>query len=141
MDSGKLDLCSGHVQSNEPPFQCMRREIFEELAIPFEESENIYSLGNMKIDYTALENEEYQNNLRCFINVYALKIKDISKISIDNDETVGIGWLSLEDVVNFIRHHMTRLPYEGSIIEQFEEIFGKLENYMFPDKEPKKREE
>lgn len=134
LDSGKLDLCSGHVQANEPSFMGMRRELLEELSIPLEESENIVSLGDIRVDYTKLEDEEYRNRLKCFVKVYALKVKEIEKIHPDNMETSGIGWLSLEDVCNFIRFHMTRMPYEGDLIEQYEAIFPKLERYVYPEK-------
>lgn len=134
LDSGKIDLCSGHVQTNEPPFMAMRRELEEELSIPFEESNNLYLLGSVNVDYTILENEDYKNRLKCFVNIYALKLKNISKIKPDNTETTAIGWLSFEDVCNFIRYHMTRMPYEGDLIEQYEKVFKELEKFLFPEK-------
>ena len=45
LDPGKLDLCSGHVQSGEVPTQSMIRELEEELSIKENDSRNVHYLG------------------------------------------------------------------------------------------------
>lgn len=130
LDPGKLDLCSGHVQSGEIPTQSMIRELDEELNIKEENSRNIHYLGELKLDYTKLKDETNRKQLKCFVSVYALKMKDISKIQIDNDEAISMGWLNFEDTIGFISNNMTRIPYDEGLKEVYNEIFERLNDYM-----------
>lgn len=133
LDQGKVDLCSGHVQSKELPIQSMVRELGEELSIGENKSRNLHFLGTLKIDYTKLKDETNRKNLKCFVSVYALKMKDINSISIDNEEAISIGWLNLEDTIGFISNNMTRIPYDEELSESYNEIFKNLKNYMHPE--------
>ena len=131
LDSGKLDLCSGHVRSGETYTQSMVRELDEELSIDEENSRNLRFLGILKIDYTNLKDETNRKPLKCFVSAYALKVKDISLINIDNREAINMGWLNLEDAVGFISNNMTRIPYEKELEENYNKIFENLKNYMY----------
>lgn len=133
LDPGKLDLCSGHIQSGEVPLQGMVRELNEELNISENDSRNVHYLGQLKIDYTKLKEETSRMPLKCFVDVYALKINDISKIKVDNQEAVSIGWLNLEDTVGFISNNMTRIPYEEELKEDYIKIFDNLKRYIYPE--------
>lgn len=133
LDPGKLDLCSGHVKSGEVPTQSMIRELDEELSISENDSRNVKYLGKLKIDYTKLSDETNQNNLKCFVSVYALRMQDISKIQIDNNEAVSIGWLNLEDTIGFISNNMTRIPYDKKLEKQYNQIFENLKQYIYPE--------
>ena len=132
LDPGKLDLCSGHVQSGEVPTQSMIRELDEELSIEEKDSRNVHYLGELKLDYTKLKDETDRKQLKCFVSVYALKMKDISEIKIDNNEAISMGWLSLEDAIGFISNNMTRIPYDEELEHQYTEIFGKLKEFISP---------
>lgn len=134
LDPGKLDLCSGHIQSGELPLQGMVRELDEELSIGENDSRNIHYLGKMKLDYTNLEDETNRKPLKCFVSVYALKVRDVSSIQIDGVEAIQKGWLSYEDTKGFITNSMTRMPYEDSLAPQYDVIFEKLNSYMFHKK-------
>ena len=131
LDPGKLDLCSGHVRSGEAPFQGMIRELDEELSIKEETARNLKYLGNMKVDYTTLEDETNRKNLKCFVSIYALKLQNIEQIEIDHKEAINKGWLNYDDSVGFIRNSMTRMPYERALEPQYNQIFEKLNDYMF----------
>jgi isopentenyldiphosphate isomerase len=130
LDPGKLDLCSGHIRSGEVPQQGMVRELNEELSIGEDDARNIHYLGAMKLDYTNLQDETNRKNLKCFVSAYALKMSDISKISIDHKEAISMGWLNYEDAIAFIENSMTRMPYESSLKPQYDDIFSKLSDYM-----------
>lgn len=132
LDPGKLDLCSGHVQSGEVPTQSMIRELDEELSIEEKDSRNVNYLGELRLDYTKLKDETDRKQLKCFVSVYALKMKDISGIQIDNNEAVSMGWLSLEDTIGFISNNMTRIPYDNELEHQYIEIFEKLKEFISP---------
>ena len=132
LDPGKLDLCSGHVRSGEVPTQSMIRELDEELSIKEKNSRNVHYLGELKLDYTKLKDETDRKQLKCFVSVYALKMKDISSIQIDNEEAISIGWLSLEDAIGFITNNMTRIPYAEELEQQYKEIFEGLKQYISP---------
>ena len=133
LDPGKLDLCSGHVKSGEVPAQSIIRELNEELSIPEDDSRNVKYIGKLKIDYTKLSDETNKNNLKCFVSVYALKMKDVSKIQIDNNEAVSIGWLNIEDTLGFITNNMTRIPYDKCLEKEYEDIFNNLKQYIYPE--------
>ena len=131
LDPGKLDLCSGHVQSGEVPLQGMIRELDEELSIGENDSRNVHFLGKMKLDYTNLEDETNRKSLKCFVSVYALRMQDISNIQIDGKEAIQKGWLIYDDAVGFIANSMTRMPYDSTLAPQYSAIFEKLNSYMF----------
>lgn len=131
LDPGKLDLCSGHVQSNELSRVAMVRELGEELGISPHIANNIYYLGNVDVDYTSLSDETNRKNLKCFVSMYALGIRDLENIKIDNKEVVKYGWLSLEDAKGFIENSMTRMPYEEFLKGAYDQIFDKLEKFVF----------
>jgi len=133
LDPGKLDLCSGHVRSEETPIQSMVRELYEELSISEEDSRNVYYLGELKIDYTKLKDETSRKELKCFVSAFALKLRDISKIQVDNIEAVSIGWLNLEDTLGFISNNMTRIPYEKELAKDYRKIFYNLKSYIYPE--------
>lgn len=139
LDPGKLDLCSGHVRSGEVPTQSMIRELDEELSIKENDSRKVHYLGNLRLDYTKLKDETDRKQLKCFVSVYALKMKEISGIQIDNNEAISMGWLSLEDAIGFISNNMTRIPYDAELKHQYEEIFGQLKEFICPtiDKDSK----
>ena len=132
LDPGKLDLCSGHVQSGEVPTQSMIRELDEELSIEEKDSRNVHYLGELRLDYTKLKDETDRKQLKCFVSVYALKMKDISGIQIDNNEAISMGWLSLEDTIGFISNNMTRIPYDEELQQQYKEIFERLKEFVTP---------
>ena len=134
LDPGKLDLCSGHVQSGEVPLQGMIRELDEELSIGENDSRNVHFLGKMKLDYTNLEDETNIKSLKCFVSVYALRMQDISNIQIDGKEAIQKGWLIYDDAVGFIANSMTRMPYDSTLAPQYSAIFDKLREYMFHKK-------
>ncbi len=132
LDPGKLDLCSGHVRSGEIPMQGMVRELEEELSIDQQDSQNLHFLGKMDVDYTTLQDEANRKALRCFVTVYALRMRDIKKIKIDNIEAINMGFLDFEDAIGFIQNGMTRMPYEEGLEKQYSQIFQRLQDYIFP---------
>lgn len=133
LDPGKLDLCSGHIQSGETPTQGMVRELDEELNIKLDDSSNLRFLGELKIDYTKLKDETNQKILKCFVSIYALRMRDISKVQVDKKEAISMGWLSLDDAIGFISNNMTRIPYEDELIPEFDKVFSSLRNCMYPE--------
>ena len=140
IDAGKLDLCSGHVRCNksslqsELPMQCMIRELDEELSISEDYSRNLKCLGEVAMDYSLLKKERDEHpNLKCLATIYALKMKDISKIKMDGEEVVQMGWLDYDDAIGFVRQNMTRFAYDESSKEQFEGMFLALKEYMYPE--------
>ncbi len=135
LDPGKLDLCSGHVQSNEPPRVAMVRELGEELGISQHIASNIYYLGNVAVDYTTLSDETNRKNLKCFVSMYALSVRNLDDIKIDNKEVVKYGWLSMEDAKGFIENSMTRMPYGESLKGSYDKIFDKLEKFISKQKD------
>ena len=130
LDPGKLDLCSGHVRSNELPIQGMVRELGEELLIDQGVARNVQYLGMIDVDYTNLEDETNRKNLICFVSCYALKVRNQSEVSTDGREAISKGWLDYEDAIGFISNSMTRLPYEQGLAKKYEQIFEKLRTFM-----------
>jgi 8-oxo-dGTP pyrophosphatase MutT (NUDIX family) len=131
LDPGELDLCSGHVRTEETPKQCIIRELKEELSLDVNENSNIQYLGNVNYDYTKSENENIRKNFKSFVSVFAFKIEDISQIIIDENETVGIEWKDFDETINCIKNKETRIPYDEEMKNQYELIFDNLKKYIF----------
>lgn len=140
LDPGKLDLCSGHVKSGEIPRVAMARELTEELGIPLNISSTATFLGKVLVDYSNLSDPTNRKNMKCITSLYALGITDLSQIKVDNDEVVRFAWLSREDAIAFITNSMTRLPYEESLKEPYQEIFSKLDEFIGKNQKPQNRE-
>lgn len=120
LDAGKLDLCSGHVQSGEISTQGMIRELKEELGI--DETEcygNIKKMGTVTIDF---------KKFKCFTDVFLLKRRE-ETLSLQDEEVKGIEYYPLEEVFELIRRGKTRIPYEQDT-EKFEEIFEKIQQEL-----------
>lgn len=133
IDSGKLDLCSGHVKSGELPRVSIARELNEELGIPQNISSTVNFLGDVFVDYADLSDPTIKRNMKCITSMYALGIIDLSQIHIDNDEVVRYAWLSIEDARSFIENGMTRLPYETSLKRSYDMVFKKLDKFLNRD--------
>lgn len=148
LDPGKLDLCSGHIRSQELPSQAMARELVEELGVDKlfakdagidisdkprinrELAEKLKFLGKVKVDYTKLSDETNRKKLKCFVYMYALKLRSLENIDIDHREVVQSGLLSISDSIGFIENSMTRLPYEKILKNYYDNIFKNLEHYI-----------
>ena len=116
LDAGKLDLCSGHVQTGEISAQGMIRELKEELGI--EESEcygNIKKMGTVTIDF---------KKFKCFTDVFLLK-RSKETLALQDEEVKGIEYYPIEEVFELIRNEKTRIPYEQDT-EKFEQIFNRI---------------
>ena len=126
LDAGKLDLCSGHVQSGEISVQGMIRELKEELGI--DESEcygNIKSMGTVTIDF---------KRFKCFTDVFLLK-RSKETLALQDEEVKGIEYYPIEEVFDLIRKGNTRIPYDQET-KKFEEIFEAiLQELGIKDKE------
>lgn len=120
LDAGKLDLCSGHVQSGEVPIQGMVREIVEELGIKEDEARNIKNIGKILIDFNKVG-----GNFKCITDMFVLKRKN-EDLALQDEEVKGIEYYDLEGALNLIRENKTRLPYSP----EFEEIFNKLKQEL-----------
>lgn len=140
IDAGKLDLCSGHVQSGEIPRITMTRELSEELGIPKNIASTAQFLGEVAVDYSNLTDPTNRRNMKCIISMYALGITDLSQINIDNDEVVRYAWLPRREAIGFIENSMTRMPYEESLKKQYDIIFHMLDKLMDRDNKSLNRE-
>ena len=97
-------------------------------------SRNVHYLGELKVDYTKLRDETDIKQLKCFVSFYALKMKDISNIQIDNNEAISMGWLNIDDAISFISNNMTRLPYNEQLEEGYNKIFSNLKHYIYSER-------
>ncbi len=120
LDAGKLDLCSGHVQSGEVPIQGMIRELQEELGIEENEARNVINIGKLLLDFNKVG-----GNFKCITDVFMLK-RNEEGLKLQDEEVKGIEYYDLEEALNLIRKGRTRLPYE----ESFENIFEKLKEEL-----------
>ncbi len=120
LDAGKLDLCSGHIQSNETPFEGMIRELNEELGIKKEESKNIKELGKVKLDFNKSGGE-----FKCITYVYMLK-RDKDLLELQDEEVKSIQYHNLNEIISMIKQGKTRLVYDDDNSKDFDLIFQKL---------------
>lgn len=124
LDAGKLDLCSGHIQSGETSVQGMIRELKEELGInPSECYGNIKKMGTVAIDFSKVG-----GNFKCLTDVFILK-RNRETLELQDDEVKGIEYYDLEEVFELIRQEKTRIPYSQAK-EKFEEIFENIQQEL-----------
>ena len=120
LDAGKLDLCSGHVQSGEISTQGMIRELKEELGINETECYgNIKKMGTVTINF---------KKFKCFTDVFLLKRRE-ETLALQDEEVKGIEYYPIEEVFDLIRNGKTRIPYEQQE-KKFEEIFEKIQQEL-----------
>lgn len=120
LDAGKLDLCSGHVQSGEVPIQGMIRELTEELGIKEDEARNIKSIGKVLIDFNKIG-----GTFKCITDIFVLKRKK-EDLALQDEEVKGIEYYDLEEALNLIRENKIRIPYS----QEFEGIFNNLKQEL-----------
>ena len=125
-----LDLCSGHVQSGETPTLACLRELQEEVGLKDDNISSFQKLGEVDIDYTTLQLGDNVHNMKCLTTVFATKVRDISQLVIDKEEVEKIAFLDYFSAVGFIQYGMTRIPYDDSNKQQYQEIFSKLSDYI-----------
>ena len=120
LDAGKLDLCSGHIRSNETSTQGMIRELIEELGITQEEAMELKRIGNLKVDFNKVG-----GNFKCITDMFMLK-RTSDTLKLQDEEVKGIEYYDLEEALELIRTGKTRLPYD----ETYENIFRKLKQEL-----------
>jgi len=130
-ESGKIECCSGHIQSGELPFQCMVRELGEELSIPENYATNIHFLGKIKFDWSNLDEEYLRQPRKVNVYAYALKIPDSSIIKKDNKEVVAVAEATYDEMKEFTENNRMRFPYTSSLKSQYDEIFSQLHDFIF----------
>lgn len=125
---GKLDLCSGHIDNIEIPFQSMVRELKEELGIDIrqEYNSNLYQLTPKNCPLV-FESKGKQKNF--FITFFCLT-RNKDDVIIQESEVEKIKYIKLEEAFELIKNGKTKFPanfdYEP-IFEQVRDI--KEKNY------------
>lgn len=121
--AGQIDLCSGHIDSNETPTQAMVREYIEELHNGEEkEIAKNEAIQNLK----KLEELDliFKNDRKFFIQFYVMKTK-LKNTTIQKEEVNSVEWLPMQEVFELIRQGKTKFKYD----QRYEKIFKQVEDY------------
>ena len=121
---GKLDLCSGHVDSDEVPTQAIIRELKEELGIELDESMDVIKLTENPSPLVFGSSEKKKNFL---IDFYFLKRKK-SNVVIQKEEVADVTWIDMEKCFELIRTGNTKFPDNYD----YETIFQKIRDLVNP---------
>lgn len=121
---GKLDLCSGHVDSDEVPTQAIIRELKEELGIELDESMDVIKLTENPSPLVFGSSEKKKNFL---IDFYFLKRKK-SNVVIQKEEVADVTWIDIEKCFELIRTGNTKFPDNYD----YEAIFQKIRDLVNP---------
>ena len=121
---GKLDLCSGHVDSDEVPTQAIIRELKEELGIELDESMDVIKLTENPSPLVFGSSEKKKNFL---IDFYFLKRKK-SNVVIQKEEVADVAWIDMEKCFELIRTGNTKFPDNYD----YETIFQKIRDLVNP---------
>lgn len=121
---GKLDLCSGHIDSDEVPTQAMIRELKEELGIELEESMDVIKLTEQPSPLVFESSGKKKNFL---IDFYCLKRKK-SNVITQKEEVAGVVWIDMEKCFELIRTGNTKFPANYD----YEAIFQKVRDLVNP---------
>ena len=117
---GKLDLCSGHIDNVEIPFQSMVRELKEELGIDIrqEYNANLYQLTPKNCPLI-FESKGKQKNF--FITFFCLARKN-EKIITQKSEVENIRYMNLEDAFELIQTGKTKFPKDFNYEPIFKQV-------------------
>lgn len=121
---GKLDLCSGHIDSDEVPTQAMIRELKEELGIELEESMDVIKLTEQPSPLVFESSGKKKNFL---IDFYCLKRKK-SNVITQKEEVADVVWIDMEKCFELIRTGNTKFPANYD----YEAIFQKVRDLVNP---------
>ena len=121
---GKLDLCSGHIDSDEIPTQAMIRELKEELGIELEESMDVIKLTEQP-SHLVFESSGKKKNF--LIDFYCLKRKK-SNVITQKEEVADVAWIDMEKCFELIRTGNTKFPANYD----YEVIFQKVRDLVKP---------
>lgn len=121
---GKLDLCSGHIDSGEVPTQAMIRELKEELGIELEESMDVIKLTEQPSPLVFESSGKKKNFL---IDFYCLKRKK-SNVITQKEEVADVVWIDMEKCFELIRTGNTKFPANYD----YEAIFQKVRDLVNP---------
>ena len=136
INSGEIDLCSGHIDGEETPTQAMIREYVEELhngsSEEKEKARNEAIQNLCKLDELDLIFHNRGNTRKIFIQFYTMKTK-LENVTIQPEEIDSIEWVNLDEAFDLIRQGKTKFPYD----ERYEKIFEKVSEHYKGIKEEK----
>ena len=136
INSGEIDLCSGHIDGEETPTQAMIREYVEELhngsSEEKEKARNEAIQNLCKLDELDLIFHNKGNLRKFFIQFYTMKTK-LENVTIQPEEIDSIEWVNLDEAFDLIRQGKTKFPYD----ERYEKIFEKVSEHYKGIKEEK----
>lgn len=136
INSGEIDLCSGHIDGEETPTQAMIREYVEELhngsSEEKEKARNEAIQNLCKLDELDLIFYNRGNTRKFFIQFYTMKTK-LENVTIQPEEIDSIEWVNLDEAFDLIRQGKTKFPYD----ERYEKIFEKVSEHYKGIKEEK----
>lgn len=136
INSGEIDLCSGHIDGEETPTQAMIREYVEELhngsSEEKEKARNEAIQNLCKLDELDLIFHNRGNTRKFFIQFYTMKTK-LENVTIQPEEIDSIEWVNLDEAFDLIRQGKTKFPYD----ERYEKIFEKVSEHYKGIKEEK----
>lgn len=128
INSGEIDLCSGHIDGEETPTQAMIREYVEELhngsSEEKEKARNEAIQNLCKLDELDLIFHNRGNTRKFFIQFYTMKTK-LENVTIQPEEIDSIEWVNLDEAFDLIRQGKTKFPYD----ERYEKIFEKVSEH------------
>lgn len=136
INSGEIDLCSGHIDGEETPTQAMIREYVEELhngsSEEKEKARNEAIQNLCKLEELDLIFHNKGNTRKFFIQFYTMKTK-LENVTIQPEEIDSIEWVNLDEAFDLIRQGKTKFPYD----ERYEKIFEKVSEHYKGIKEEK----
>ena len=119
--AGLLDFCSGHIEAGEAPDFTMQRELFEELAIPYEYSFNLIEVSRCKMHLEKRQKEKDWDMV-----FYYLEIPASVTIIPQNEEVATIKTAPFAKGIEAIKNDATQFAYDQMIpfISQVEQIYA-----------------
>ncbi|MFV0484936.1 MAG: NUDIX hydrolase [Candidatus Saccharimonadales bacterium] len=120
--AGLLDFCSGHIEIGETPDFTMRRELFEELAIPYEYSAKLIEVSRCKMHLEKRQKEKDWDMV-----FYYLEIPKSVTLIPQNEEVAVIKTAPFADGIKAIKNDATQFTYIQMIpfISQVEQLYAR----------------
>lgn len=118
----KIDLVSGHVNSNESSKQTVIRELYEEVGISNIEGNNLYKVSDLSKPLGFASGERIRN---FFIDFYCLLTKTENITSIQKEEVKSLRWVPMEQAFEMIKNGKTKFPKQSGNVN-YEQVFSNV---------------
>lgn len=109
--AGLIDFCSGHIETGEAPRFTMRRELREELGVPYKYSTELIQIGQHQMYLAKRQKEKYWDVIFFYVEIPPHVI-----LRPQNTEVLELIRAPFQDGIKMIKNDDTQYPHDQMAI-------------------------